>query len=795
MELDKKKQEQAKKKAQQLIAKNEQKLVAQRVQRQARDFVQGNIKALLNNEFGINLSNLVAELSRKGDKQHLDEILEKLGDSACNEDLKIRERGVTVLSLCSSLLTDSEDWDLVERLTTLLVRWLRVETTYMTACDTVCRQLQENGLRMLQEGHWREASYLLETLFQIQSGFLEKSNTIRGVVSRTQDNLAVDYILEELSLICLKGKGPRQAMAEELLIHLGRKAAIFLLSKLLHCKEKNDRLRLIGLIPATGRVAMPVLEGFLAKDIPWYGKRNIILMIEAIGDPSYIHLIAPCLKFPDMRVQQQAIDSIYELGGPERKKHLLAALRYVMDDLKVHLVDILGRLGGDDLSHHFLDLLAERDQFSPQVKDALLGKLCVMLRLAPNKRTVNLLQSLVEEREQGVEPENDRVLTTAVQTLQLIEPGMKRQEKKKKKKKSVKKKDTRDEVSFTHDPAAQAHAKLNIRDLEAQVEKLLGEKQVEKAGEMLYEYGAESAREKDFVTAEMLRDRLLEVNPGALGEVIRLGEIIEAEKSSSIPGNHLKVWQDLYDKLGTEEFNALYETMEEEQFQPDETIVQQGEKDDRLFFINEGQVRLSCIQGESEIFLKRLGAGDVMGLGPFFSVSMWTVSLTASKNVKLHSLEYEHFRELVDRYPIIESTLLEFVTARDEIPELLKMSGEDRRQSVRHPVTIMVSNTLIDDYGQPSGKSFKGETADISSGGLSFYIRISRKENARHLLGRKLVTEFSGLKSKSFKRTGIIVGVKFQDYVDNDFSVHVQFARSIDQSALTPIVRQYGTTR
>ena len=116
------------------------------------------------------------------------------------------------------------------------------------------------------------------------------------------------------------------------------------------------------------------------------------------------------------------------------------------------------------------------------------------------------------------------------------------------------------------------------------------------------------------------------------------------------------------------------------------------------------------------------------------------------------------------------------------------MSGEDRRQYARFPVVILVKHTLLDESGQPSMRSFKGEIADISCGGLSFNIRISRKENARLLLGKGITTNIPVGGGQPVECSGKIVAVRFQSYVESDYSVHVQFNEIITEEAVKRIV-------
>jgi CRP-like cAMP-binding protein len=791
MEIDIDRQKEAQEKAKALLAREEVQRAERRLLKLVLDLEKGSSEVLLHDELMEKLPGIISTYCEAGDRDRVKVLFEKLGECACSENSKLRERAVMALSLCMSGLHREKHPDLIELVAGILLRWLRAETLFLSVCGTVCKQLQEYGIRMLEEGRWQECSYLLEVFYHIQSGIHEKSNAIRSIVGRAQEAMATDYILEELTIVCLRGRGERRQNAEKTLIHLGRKAAIHLLDTLLISKEKEDRLRLVGLIPATGYVAIPVLKEYLNKDLPWYGIRNIILMITAMDDQELIPLIMPFLEHEDIRIQQQVIDCISEVAEDNRGGYLLAALPLVDDELKVALVRYLGQLGLSETSEAFLDLLSQRDSFSPKVRDDLLQSLAVQVRLSDSIRAVNLLTMLLEERKEEFDPQTDPVAQVVSQTLQILEPRFNKKEipKEPEAEQNVSEDATQPvSVSYDKDPATLNPAKREVQKINEEVSLLLGKGQLTEASQLLYEKCLQAAREKNFDTAEMLRDRILEVDPNSLAEVIKAGEKIEEERSSTITSNHITVWQDLYDSLTTEEFNALYYSLISKEYTSGDVIVEQGTNSPFLYFINSGQARLTCWRNSDEIFLKKISPGEIVGAGPFFDVSVWTVALTALGKTNIHILERGKFLELLEQHPGLEPCLLEYCLKTETVPQLLEMSGEDRRGHPRYPVSLIVKHTLLDEFGNPSMRSFNGEIVDFSSGGLSFYIRISRKENARLLLGRGIKTSIPNADGEAVECVGQIVAVRFQSYIDSDYSVHVQFNEHVAEKKVKSIV-------
>ena len=786
MEIDLDKQQKAQENTRKLLVKEEDERSERRFFKLVLELENGNNDVLLNDELMENLPDLVSTYAKSGDRNRVKTLFEKLDGCTSSENVSLRERAVMALSLCMEGLNLEEHPDLIEQVTQILIRWLRVETVFLSVCNIVCSQLKNNGVLLLEEGRWEECNYLLESFCQIQSGTHDISNAIKSVVGRAQDGMATDYILEELTIVCLRGRGERRQNAEKILVLLGRKAAIFLLDTLLSCQEKEDRFRLVGLIPATGYVAVDVLKMYLLKDLPWYGFRNIILMITAMNDRSLIPLIMPCLTHQDIRIQQQVIDCITEVIQDTPEEFLLEALPLVDDRLKSSLVGSLGQYGGADVLEAFLDLLSQRDSFTGIARDELLKSLVIQVRLSDSIRAVNLVKQLIEERSRGSKSQTDPVLLAATQSLMILEPRFAPEEASQKTDESTL--PIVEEVSFDKDPVALRAAQEDVEGIESEVKVLVDMGQINEAGLLLYEKCIEAAKEKRFEVAEMLKDRILDVNPNALAEVIQAGEIIQEESLTNFSSSHIKVWQDLFDTLTTDEFDSLYNTLKTDDYGAGSVVVEQGTDSPCLYFVNSGQAKLTCFRGDEEIFLKKIGPGEIIGTDPFFDSSLWTVSLTVLGKVNISKLERQKFLDLLKEYPSLESRLSNFCLQSENVKELLEMSGEDRREYPRFPVSVIVKHTLLDESGVPNTRSFNGEIVDISCGGLSFYIKISSRENSRLLLGRGIQTNIKINENNFAECRGEIVAVRPSKLAEGEFSVHVRFDEPIASTIVNDIV-------
>lgn len=327
---------------------------------------------------------------------------------------------------------------------------------------------------------------------------------------------------------------------------------------------------------------------------------------------------------------------------------------------------------------------------------------------------------------------------------------------------------------------------LTIR--EEQIFQLAKAGNTEVAKKQLYDLVVSCAQRKDFANAERLRERIYEIDPMALMEIIQSGEIIDQEKSESISSDDLEIWSKLLNSLTPDEFNALYYSMEERTYKHDEAIVSQGTKNDELFFINMGSVRVSYMGGEKELFLKNLTTGEIAGEN-FFNASVWTVSLTALQLSKILVLKREKLTELEKKHPGVESKLRDFFSRSSDIHKMLKAKGMDRRVHRRQKMERRIQLQVVDNKDKVLS-SFKGETTDISPGGFSFIVRITKKENSRLLLGRKINAgiPINGMPDKTLH--GIIIGVQTYDLIVSDYSVHVKLDKELDRHSLQVILQE-----
>ena len=322
-------------------------------------------------------------------------------------------------------------------------------------------------------------------------------------------------------------------------------------------------------------------------------------------------------------------------------------------------------------------------------------------------------------------------------------------------------------------------AATDLLQKEALVDQYMQQHDAQAAVKLLCELIESYAREKDFEKAEALHDKLYQTDPMALTEIVRAGEIIEAEKSEALDPEHIELWPDLYNSLNTKEANALYFAMQAATFEPGDKIKTQGELNSRLYFILSGEVNCSYSREDRELFFKTLGFGDIIGQNSFFSASVCTVSMHAMNRVKTHYLVHDATKRWKAEVPALEAKLREYCSKKDRVKQELERTEAERRADKRLSLSGRLSFQLLDKSDKPKAKVYRGEISDVSSGGLSFLVKSSRADTLYMLLGRRIQANLQ-IPLRSGQHLLISEPMRviaIQPHVFDDYSIHVKFDR------------------
>lgn len=330
-------------------------------------------------------------------------------------------------------------------------------------------------------------------------------------------------------------------------------------------------------------------------------------------------------------------------------------------------------------------------------------------------------------------------------------------------------------------------AEIELMQHVKSVDRLMQNKDIKAAGKMLFDLIASYAQKKDFESAETLRDKLMDIDPMALSDIIKSGEIIEEEKSKAIDQVHQNLWADLYKTMTKEETSNLYFAMKSVKFKAGRLIFQKGDNDSRLYFINKGHVKLFIDQEGKEIFIRELKQGELMGQETFFTLSLCTSSAVALTDVELNYLEKAVLVKWESKSYGIEAKLHDYHLKSRKTAEAQGAKGPQLRVHERIAISGKVRVQFMDSAGNVAGESVIGSLSDISSGGMSFYLNIKKEKISGLFLNPRLNMKFTlktGMDEYPVDRNGTMVAAVPHFY---DYSIHVKFDNRLEKKMLEGI--------
>jgi CRP-like cAMP-binding protein len=320
------------------------------------------------------------------------------------------------------------------------------------------------------------------------------------------------------------------------------------------------------------------------------------------------------------------------------------------------------------------------------------------------------------------------------------------------------------------------------------IEQYVQDGNTEAAVRLLYELIVEHAKQKNFPKAETLRQKLFDIDPMALTEIIKSAEIIEEEKNVSIDVSHKELWAKLYTLLTAEETNIVYYALKEAAFEPDQPVFRQGQLSPKIYFVNHGDLKLTCRDKDREVLLGTITSGDIVGDENFFLNTVCTTSLIAISSVKVNFLDKAVLAEWEKEHPLLVSKLWDYCEKASKTQVFLEQYHVDRRTQRRVQISGKCQIQIVNATGEAVGRPFYGELGDISVGGMSFLVRITKKETSRMLLGRRVKLVFDLLVAgteKGMEREGTIVAVR--DRAFEDCSIHIKFKSQLSKETLDGI--------
>jgi CRP-like cAMP-binding protein len=305
------------------------------------------------------------------------------------------------------------------------------------------------------------------------------------------------------------------------------------------------------------------------------------------------------------------------------------------------------------------------------------------------------------------------------------------------------------------------------------------------------------ANQKNFAKAESLREELIKTAPTAVREIVRSGEIIEQKKADSMDPRVIKPWADLFNQLNASEASAFYYALKAFIVKPNQPVFQQGNCDNRLYFIQSGSLKLKYFDYDQKknVTITTLRKGDIAGVEPFFTFTNHTTNLVAAEESIICYLDKQAYQKIVATHHAMESKLCSFCESKKINPFQNASEPPARRAHERYKANLKGQVQRFDPKGKLLPEISDIRVADLSAGGLCYMVNNIKVGEAANLHNSRIqITAFYQKYSLSYelKKIGKVVSLKF--FPHGECSVHIQFEEPLNESTVMEIAKHTDVT-
>lgn len=327
------------------------------------------------------------------------------------------------------------------------------------------------------------------------------------------------------------------------------------------------------------------------------------------------------------------------------------------------------------------------------------------------------------------------------------------------------------------------------KSLEARVKQFIRNGQSDKAASLLFKLALERAHQQDFKRSEAYRDQLYEVDSMALPLIVKVNEVIEAQKSKVLTPDFRHQWAPFFKKLSREEANAFFFSLIKQTVPSEQVIIQQGRPNDKLYLIHQGRLKIIYVDQDKDLLIDTLSSGDIIGHDSFFSVNVSTVTVKTLTPVQLSYLDRSTLEQLRSKSGFSEDSLKRACRFAQTMPDRLRKKGLDRRSHKRFNLNVKISFQLLSsDHRHSLRQAITAELWDISKSGLCFYFHSKNREAVRRLIGRTIGVRFNvqiNGRLKNVTATGVVHGVASHPL--DEYSIHLKLNRHFSDAAIQAI--------
>jgi HEAT repeat protein len=355
-------------------------------------------QGILDERITTSFDDIIQDLFAVGETEIAEELIDRLSNELFNYDTDIRIQVSGALLKALDSLSINKRKEILNRLSTKLINWIRFETKYTDAYRSLCSHLSDFARSQIQDQQFMDSHPTIEAFRLIVSKELEKNEEIISAASDTMREIASDEILKILMQEFLTDNNNKRNEAGQILILMVDLSINSLLDVMKESEDSSKRILILNLIPEMGPAAVPAVLERLNQDPPWYYVRNLVRILGRIGSDEQVKIIAPHLLHSDHRVQREAVKSINHIGGGSKAEILLKALPAFDDRVKAGVVTVLGSLKQRNAVKPLIELFKSKLTLPEDMKVDLQEKICLALGNIGDKDALPFLEGVRKQR-------------------------------------------------------------------------------------------------------------------------------------------------------------------------------------------------------------------------------------------------------------------------------------------------------------------------------------------------------------------------------------------------------------
>ena len=325
-------------------------------------------------------------------------LIDKLARGLLDDDPTLRNNVSTALSTVTSRMMDEQRHDTLRMLSLKLVGWINQETTPKPAFEQICRALQSILTAFIQNHQLGECIHILKTFRAIESGQITKNASLQEIAGSALKEIAAGGALDTLIQEMQTNQTNQKNQAISCLAIFGPITIDQMLKLLQESQDKSLQARIIQALTEMGSDAVPHLANRIEQDPPAETMRHLVAILGKVGGEENMDVLLPLVTHKDIRIQREALNSIFSIGGNGRGGILLSLLPTADDQLKPGIIAMLGTLKHHEAIPDLLELLESKSMITSKSKNELAEKVCITLGKIGAKEAIPALTAIAESK-------------------------------------------------------------------------------------------------------------------------------------------------------------------------------------------------------------------------------------------------------------------------------------------------------------------------------------------------------------------------------------------------------------